>query len=636
MASLTAGGIKSMGEIVGGDASATDQSKNTWLHAAAVQSYKTLGKPERFQSDPPAAFVLRDMPLQHTDNVVNVKHLVDWVTLEDGAAEQLDTVDVYDARCGGNYMALPALFTPNKDPGEIAFTVQLCILPEDANGEQCALKYVRFDNKVRADIAMDIFVAGRALTIHWGTLMMDRLGGVHVRHWVQPPVAAAVGGGGYDMEKRRAGYRFMEGSGPRANNRNQFVEWTDEQVNDEKHRKSESLRNYASGPVGARTLERWAITLKRSHPFVFDNIVVPILKSHDVHGAMWIGKTRVGKCAAPKTIGFAISAYQVDKNNRTDLRPSVATTKKIDSLRLEPGTACKPAIADDAALTKWGGASFEQNQSRQICVNPYDQEFEKKVRSIRRGQQAIKFDGFLKIIDRNFAGEKQCGYQMADVEAYMAWSNIVLLTGDWMCLWLASTTKTFTPETTPILKRFKKDQTSAPPDYGVHMKWAVAAMKKLARGEDIGRSRTVRGPALFDQDAPPRYEFVAMDGERNVGADASAAASAAAPPAPAIPGNPDDDDADSGPGGEMRGAAAAEDEEYVFGFGGGMDGDGGPPPPAAVAAAPPSPAAAIKREPGVFRQRLQKSMDCGVIHLDTPTPKKKRTDIEEDLSQMLE
>ncbi|CAK0833000.1 unnamed protein product [Prorocentrum cordatum] len=600
MASLTAGGVKSMGEIVGGDASATDQIENTWLRMASVQSYKTLDKPERVQSDPPAAFVLRDVPLQCADNVANAKHLVDWVTLED------------------------APFKPNKDAGEIAFTMQLRTLPKGANGEQCALKYVRFDNK-GARHPLGGGSADTKTPLNLFHYMMDRLGGVQIRHWVQPSVAAAVGGGGYDKEKRRAGYRFIEEFGPRANNRNQFAEWTDEQINDEKSpifgwqasEVKESLRNYASGSVGARTLERWAITLKRFHPFVFDNIVVPILKSHDVHGTMWIGKTRVGK------------------------------STKIDFSRLEPGTVHKPAIADDTALTKWapdeiiafldpaeedallrarrGGASFEQNQPRQICANPYDQEFEKKVCSIRRGQQVVKFDDFLKIIDRNFAGEKQRGYQTADVEACMAGSNIALLTDDWMHLRLASTTKDpaprfpwpvpekpdlFTPETTPILKRFKKDQTFAPPDYGAHIKWAVAAMKKLARGEDTGRSRTVRGPTLFDQDAPPRYEFAAMDGEMNVGADASAAVSAAAPPAPAIPGNPDDDDADSGLGGEMRGAAAAEDEEDVFGFGGGMD--------------------------GVFRQRLQKSKDCGAIHLDTPTPKKKRTDIEEDLSQMLE
>ncbi|CAK0862811.1 unnamed protein product [Prorocentrum cordatum] len=452
MASLTAGGIKSMGEIFGGDASATDQIKNTWLHMACA------------------------------DNVVNVKHLVDWVTLEDGAAEQLNTVDVHDTMCGGNYMALPAPFRPNKAHGEIAFTMQLHILPKDANGEQHALKNVRFDNKVRTDIAKDIFVAGRALTIHWESsadtktplklfhYVVDRLGGVQIRHWVRPSAAAAVGGGGCDEEKRRAGYRFIEEFGPRANNRNQLI-------NDEKSptfgwqvsEVKESLRRCAPGSVGARTLERWAIALKRFHPFVFDNIVVPILKSHDVHGAMWIGKTRI------------------DKNNRTDLRPSVVTTKKIDFWRLEPGTACKPAIADDAVLTKWapdgikaflgpaeegallwarwGGASFEQNQPRQICVNPCDQESGKKVRSIRRSQQVIKFDDFLKIIDRNFAGEKQCDCQMADVEACVARSNIALLTDDWMHLWLASTTKDpvprfprpvpekpdlFTPETTPL------------------------------------------------------------------------------------------------------------------------------------------------------------------------------------------
>ena len=288
------------------------------------------------------------------------------------------------------------------------------------------------------------------------------------------------------------------------------------------------------------------------------------------------------------------------------------------------------------ALHRWGGASFEQNQSRQICVNPYDQEFEKKVRSIRRGQEVVKFDDFLKIIDCNFTGEKQSGYQMADVEAYMARSNIVVLTEDWMYLWLASTTKDpvprfqwpvpekpdlFTPETTPVLKRFKKDQTFAPPDYDAHMKWAVAAMKKLARGEDIKRGKTIRGPTLFDQDAPPRYDFAAMDDESGFGAGASAAASAAAAPASARSADP--------------GAAAADEEEDVFNFGGGMDG-GGDPLPAAVAAAPPAPAAAIKMEPGVFRQRLKKSKDWGVIDLGTPTPKKKRTDLDDALSQMLE
>eukprot|EP00959_Pyramimonas_sp_CCMP1952_P300791 6292081-Pyramimonas_sp.AAC.1 len=68
---------------------------------------------------------------------------------------------------------------------------------------------------------------------------------------------------------------------------------------------------------------------------------------------MWIGKTRVGKSTASKTIGFAISAYQIDKHDRVDLRPSVVTTKEVDFLRLEPGTVFKPAIAGDTVLAKW-------------------------------------------------------------------------------------------------------------------------------------------------------------------------------------------------------------------------------------------------------------------------------------------
>ncbi|CAK0807876.1 unnamed protein product, partial [Prorocentrum cordatum] len=258
MASLATGGIKLMGEIVGGDASATDQIKNGWLHMVAVQAYEKPDKPERFVPDPTSAFSHRDTPLHYADSVVSLKHLVDWVTLEDGAADQLDTVDVHDAMCGSNYMALPAPFKLNKDLGEIDVTMQLYILPKDANGEQYALRYVRFDNKVRADIAKEVFVAG------------------------------------YDKGKREAGYRFIEEFGPRANSRDQFAEWTDEQINDERSpifgwqaaEVKESLRNCASGSDGAKTLERWAVALKHSHLFVFDNVVIPILESHNVHGTM--------------------------------------------------------------------------------------------------------------------------------------------------------------------------------------------------------------------------------------------------------------------------------------------------------------------------------------------------------------
>ncbi|CAK0868714.1 unnamed protein product [Prorocentrum cordatum] len=476
-----------------------------------------------------------------------------------------------------NRMALPAPFKPDKGPGEIAFTTQPRILPKGANGEQRALKRARFDAKVRADIAEEVFVEGRALAVHWGS-SAD----------IKTPLELFF----CVMDRRRAGYRFIEEFGPRADNRNQFVEWTDEKINDERSPTfgwqaadvKESLRKCASGSVGAMALEPLAATLERFHPLVFDNVVAPILKSHDVHGAMRIGKTRVGKSTASKTVGLAISACQIDECGRADLRPSVAATKKIDFLRLEPGTVFKPAIVDDTAPPKWasdaikafldpaeedallwarwGGASFEQRRPRQICVNSRDEKFEKK--------------------------------------AYVARSNVALLTKGWMCLWLASTTKDpvsrfpwpapekpdlFAPETTPILQRSRKDQTFTPPDYDMHMKWAVAAMKRLARGDDAGRSNAIRGPALFNQGTPPRCNFPEVGGESD-----------------------------------------------VFGFGGGMGGDDGPSDVPA-AAAPPAPAAPIKRGPGVFRFHFKKPQ--GLIDLSTPTPKQKRMTLDEELSRMV-
>ncbi|CAK0848279.1 unnamed protein product, partial [Prorocentrum cordatum] len=388
---------------------------------------------------------------------------------------------VYDAMCGGNYMALPAPFRPNKDPGEIAFTVQLHTLSEEDNGRQFALKCIRFEKATRADIAKEVFVSGTALTPHWGNspdketplklfhYMMGRLGGVQIRHWIQPSVATAAAAGAdvYGKGKRQAGYLCIE-----------------------KYGVNESLRNYASGTVGARALGRWAVTLKRFDQFLFDRIVVPVLGGRDVHGAMWIGKTRVDKSTASKTIGFAISAYQIEKHRRADLRPSVVAAKTVDFL--------------------------------QICVKPYNEEFKATVKSVSREKEEVAFSDFIKTIDCNFTGEKQCSYKMADVEAYAARSNVVPLSPNWVYFRAASTTREpvprfpwpvpakpdlFAPETYDILKAFKKDQTRVPSDYDQHMRWAVAAMKKLARGEELGQSSTVRGPMLFDQDAPARCNF---------------------------------------------------------------------------------------------------------------------------------
>ena len=154
--------------------------------------------------------------------------------------------------------------------------------------------------------------------------------------------------------------------------RNQFAEWTDNFINNEivdgvasticgwnKGEVMESLRAYATGAQGSRTIEKWAVTLKRFYRMILNTIIVPILATHDTHGTLWFGLTRVGKSTASKTCGFAVSGFQIEKHARSDLRPSVVTTKKLDFLRHEPGTVFKPMVADDTIVSKWGSDDFK-------------------------------------------------------------------------------------------------------------------------------------------------------------------------------------------------------------------------------------------------------------------------------------
>jgi hypothetical protein len=114
---------------------------------------------------------------------------------------------------------------------------------------------------------------------------------------------------------------------------------------------NESLRNYATGKTGVETLERWPVSLEKIYPQVLDTIVVPMMETHDIHAITWVGKNRVRKSTVSKTIAFNISAYQIVKNKRDDLKPSMVAGKKIDFFRHEPGSVYKPAIGDDVAIS---------------------------------------------------------------------------------------------------------------------------------------------------------------------------------------------------------------------------------------------------------------------------------------------
>jgi hypothetical protein len=137
------------------------------------------------------------------------------------------------------------------------------------------------------------------------------------------------------------------------------------------------------------------------------------------------------------------------KEQRGDLKPSMVAGKKIDFFRHEPGSVYKPAIGDDVVISKlepdvckamsdpgeedalcwarYSASSFETNQSRQFCANPYHKDIEPK-ESASNLCEAITLQQFVKLVEVNWPK----GSTDEDVEAYLNRTHFVLLTDNWI------------------------------------------------------------------------------------------------------------------------------------------------------------------------------------------------------------
>ena len=141
--------------------------------------------------------------------------------------------------------------------------------------------------------------------------MLDRTGGMQIRIWTLAPKFAKKQT--LDQSAREAGYRFIREHGPRSNNMNQFMEWTDEQVHCpggplegwQEGKVKEALHNYYRGRQNAKTIQYWPLTLKSFVAWFLDEILVKMLPTMRQHAITWIGRTRVGKSLGSKTILFA-------------------------------------------------------------------------------------------------------------------------------------------------------------------------------------------------------------------------------------------------------------------------------------------------------------------------------------------
>ena len=201
--------------------------------------------------------------------------------------------------------------------------------------------------------------------------MLDKMGGMQLGHWaVQPKFTKKQT---IDSAARNAGYQFIRDKGPRSNNRNQFMEWTDEQIHTpgsliefwNEGKVITALQNYMRGRQNAKTLEYWPFTLKSFKAWFFNEVLVHMLPTIRQNAITWLGKTRTGKPLASKTILFAQSKFEITQDDRGDeLAPSIVTAKHLDFFKAEPLTKYKPGVFDDGQMQK-NDASFLK-----ACLNP--------------------------------------------------------------------------------------------------------------------------------------------------------------------------------------------------------------------------------------------------------------------------
>ncbi|CAJ1377361.1 unnamed protein product [Effrenium voratum] len=249
------------------------------------------------------------------------------------------------------------------------------------------------------------------------------------------------------------------------------------------------------GRQNAKTLEYWPFTLKSFVDWFFDGVLVTMLPSILQHGITWIGRTRTGKSLGSKTILFAQSKFEIDRDEREDLVPSIVTAKHLDFFKAEPITKYKPGVFDDGMLQKmdasflkaflnpseedatvwarYSSAQFDQGAGRQACNNPYDKAVDDKVYADMKAKKmwTIPHSDFMNLIQPSFSGVDD----MEDMNAILARTHIIVITD------------LLAPSQKPIFEAYKRDphKHTLPPNFIEDSIWSQTLLKKLFNGETI-------------------------------------------------------------------------------------------------------------------------------------------------------
>ena len=338
-----------------------------------------------------------DLPIRHLEsNPTKIEQFAD-VLLDQKLTVTNSMFDtIYKTCYETKYAQLPHPFCLCKEP-TVPYTMQIIILPASppANSDPSAdyvhiVKHVYLHrNKVPSKDCVAM-CHGTPMRFEWGNntrlglaglnYMLDRMGGRQLRHWViKPKFEKKLT---LDQQQRSDGYAFIRDCGPRSNNKNQFMEWTDEQIhtpggkleNWPEGKVKEALHNYMKGRQNAKTLEFWPFTFKSFVPWFLDKVLLKMLPTMRQNAITWLGRTRTGKSVSSKTILFMQSKFEIDSAARSDLVPSIVTAKHLDFFKAEPLTKFKPGVFDDGMLQKMDASFLKAFLNPSVTRSKYNTE----------------------------------------------------------------------------------------------------------------------------------------------------------------------------------------------------------------------------------------------------------------------
>ncbi|CAK0886611.1 unnamed protein product [Prorocentrum cordatum] len=463
---------------------------------------------------------------------------------------------VKDLATKSNFSGLPPHFNLKSQPGG-TYVMQIFVVGA-GEGKVHIFKDVDLKGQFLKMASCEPMCHGTGVVYQYGNqyragrnaicYLLEKLGGLQVR-FSTLTAAAKPAKRSTEWDKKLEGYRYIEKKGPKSNNRNQFMEVNDPQSKIygwEESRVIQALRNHASGRINAKRLTVWVLTLKDFEPWFINEVLVKILPTLRRNGVLWIGKTRVGKSTASKTLAFLMSMLEIDALEGDDgegaPEPSIVTAKHFDFFKGEHVERVLPAVFDDGDLRKQGASAlkaflnpseedstlwarrgpntFAPGASRQAVNNSYDNALEKRlVADWRQGQaMEIPLKQFMNLIAPSL---KQVTEE-EDMKALLARTHVVVTTDARVYCRLASdefpedgvvpfftyTKKTkpdlfnYSPEARACFGRYKDDPTSPnnyPTDFKEKSEWSLNFAKRLMRGEDVPTVSIIRGASLSGQ-----------------------------------------------------------------------------------------------------------------------------------------